>query len=77
MFKLQQVVELSVRSFGIDKVLKSINDLLDRNCVPGAFVPRLEDNAVGAPAYFFEYLVVTINVILQLLRLFHSEYIMK
>lgn len=72
-FELQEVVEFSIGTLGIDEVLKGIDDLFDGNNATGAFVFTPEDHAIGALSDLFFDLVLFVDLVVQLLRLFHSE----
>lgn len=63
MIDLQKVIKLPICPFGIDKVLKSINDLLDSNHPPTFLVPGLIYNSVGALANLLKYLVFFIDLV--------------
>ena len=70
---LQQIVELSIGAFGIDKVLKGINDLLNRDHPPRFLVFGLIHDPIGALADLLKYLIFLIDLVIQLLALFHRK----
>lgn len=53
--------------------MKGIDDFLDGYSPTTAFVFAPVDDAVGAFAQFLEDLVFLVDLVVQLLRLFHSE----
>jgi hypothetical protein len=71
--ELEEVVEFAVGAFGVDEVLKGVDDLLDGDDAAGALVAAAEDHAVGALPDLLLDLVLLVDLVVQLLRLFHSE----
>jgi len=75
--QLQQIIEFAVGAFGIDEVLKGINDLFYCHCSAAALVPPAKNHPVGAPAHLLLDFVLFVDLVVQLLGLFHSEIIIN
>jgi hypothetical protein len=75
--ELEQVVELAVGAFGVDEVLKGVDDLLDGDYPPRPLMATAENHPVSALADLVLDLVILVDLVVELLRLFHSEIIIK
>ena len=76
-FELQEVIEFAVGAFGVDKVLKSIDNLLDGHHPTSALVSPPKNNAIGAPPHLLLDLILLVDLVVHLLGLFHSEIIIN
>lgn len=63
MVDLQKVIKLPVCPFGIDKVLKSIDDLLDSHHPPTFLMSSLIDHPICALSNLLQYLVFFIDLV--------------
>ena len=63
MFKLKEVVELSVGPFSVDEVLESIDNFFDGDYFMIFFMCGFVDDAVGAFADLGLYLIFPIDLI--------------
>lgn len=75
--ELEKVVELTVGPLSVNEVLKGVDDLLDSHDPISTLVNATENHSVGTLAHFLLDLVVFVDLVVQLLRLFHSEIIIN
>lgn len=71
---MQEIVDFPISSLGIYDILKGIDDLFDGNNAIGLLMFRFKDDAVSALPYFLHDLIFLVNVVIELLWLFHREY---
>jgi hypothetical protein len=72
MIQLQEIVEFTIGTFGIDQILEGVYDFFNGDYSLSFLVLGLVDDAVGAFAYFGKVLVVFKDVVFKLFGLFHK-----
>lgn len=64
MIDLQKIVELAIGAFGVDEILKGIDDLFNSDHPPRFLVASLVDHTIGALSYLVKDLVLLIDLVI-------------